>query len=178
MSSSLSPVEPPVRAQNSTPVPPPPVIDEDATVETSTTSEMSSETIPPQSAVRGKDYLYRASKIRERDERQPQRSRTPTPLSPGSTRMSDYGLLSSPQADARKMKGPVQAHQFETERGATPVREKMNRAWSLRKKKEVMRILFTILRSLQLLTGPRSLLHPLGITSVLHQFLLLPLQTI
>ena len=170
MSPSLSPVEPPVRAQNSTPVPPPPVVDEDATVETSTTSESSSEMIPPQSAVRVKDYLYR-----ERDERQPQSSRTPNPSSTNSTRMTNYGLLSSPQADARKIKAPAQVHHFETERGTTPVRAKMTRSWSLRKKREVMRILFTILRPFQSLIGPRSLLHPSVLTSVLHRFPL-PLQ--
>jgi len=176
MSPSLSPeaMEPPVRVPDSAP----PATVEDATVGTSTTSETSSETIPPQSAVRVKDYIYRASKLREREERQPQRSRTPTPLSPGSTRMSDYGILSSPaQVDARKMKAPVQVHRFETERG-TPVREKTDRSWSLRRKKEVTIILFAILRFFQLLIGRRSLLHPPELTSVLHRFLLLPLQRI
>ncbi|KAF9647290.1 hypothetical protein BDM02DRAFT_2717807 [Thelephora ganbajun] len=140
MSPSPSPVamEPPVYAPESASVPPPPIVAEEATVETSTTSETSSETIPPRSAVRAKDYVYPSSKLRERDGRQPQRSRTPTPLSPGSTRMSDYGILSSPQVDARRMKAPVQVQHFEIERGTTPLREKTNRSWGLRKKKEAV----------------------------------------
>jgi hypothetical protein len=54
--------------------------------------------------------------------------------------MSDFGLLSSPQADARRMKVPVEAQHFEIERSSTPVREKLGRRWSLRKKKEVNEI--------------------------------------
>lgn len=143
MSPSPSPVttEPPVRIPDPVPVPPPPVIDEEATVETSTASETSSETIPPRSAVRMKDYAYHASKLRERDEQpRPRRPRTPTPLSPGSTRMSDYGILSSPQVDMRRGKAPVQAPHFEIERSTTPTREKMNRSWSLRRKKDVRKL--------------------------------------
>ena len=132
-------MELPARTSSPAPVPPPPVVAEEATAETSTASETSSESTPPQPAARAKDYAYRALGLRERDERQPQRSRTPTALSPGSTRISDYGILSSPQADQRKMKMPAQAQHFEIERSNTPTREKMNRSWSLRKKKEVMR---------------------------------------
>ena len=54
--------------------------------------------------------------------------------------MSDFGILSSPQADARRMRVPVEAQHFEIERSSTPVREKMSRGWNLRKKKEVTRI--------------------------------------
>lgn len=132
-------MELPARTSSPAPVPPPPVVAEEATAETSTTSETSSETIPPQPAARAKDYAYRALGFRERDERQTQRSRTPTVLSPSSTRISDYGILGSPQVDQRKMKMPAQAQHFEIERSSTPTKEKMNRSWSLRKKKEVMR---------------------------------------
>ena len=59
--------------------------------------------------------------------------------------MSDYGILSSPQVDQRRVKAPVQVHHFEIERSNTPTREKVNRNWSLRKKKEVMKILIVIL---------------------------------
>ena len=181
MSPSPSPVtmEPPPRMPDPAPVPPPPVVAEEATVETSTTSETSSEAIPPQPSVRPKDYLYHASRIRERDERQPQRSRTPTPLSPGSTRMSDYGLLSSPQTDQRRGKAPVQVQHFEIERGGSPMREKVNRSWSLRKKKEVMRILFVILFCRMLIGYPRAyLLHPSRTVPAPRRFLLLPLRRV
>lgn len=180
MSPSPSPVAmEPVRIPNPAPVPPPPIVTEEATVETSTTtSETSSETIPPQTVVRPKDYAYHASKLRERDERQPQRSRTPTLLSPGSTRMSDYGILSSPQADQRRVRAPVQVHHFEIERGDTPTREKMNRSWSMRKKKEVIRILIMFILFCRMFIGCPSpcLLHLSGSMSVLRQSLPLPLQ--
>jgi len=144
MSPAPSPVtmEPPVRIPSSAPVPPPPIVAEEATTETPT-SETSSETVPPQPAVR-KDYAYHAAKLRERDERRPQRSRTPTPLSPGSTRISDYGIVSSPQVDSRKMKAPSQLH-FEIERSSTPTRERASRGWSSRTKREVTIILVVIL---------------------------------
>ena len=178
MSPSPSPVamEPSVRIPDPAPVPPPPVIAEEATVETSTGSETSSETAPPQPAARTRDYAYHASKLRERDERQPQRPRTPTVLSPGSTRMSDYGILSSPQVDPRKMKAPAQAHHFEIERGST-VREKLNRSWSSRIK-EVMKAL-TVTLLCRLLIGYRRphLLHQSGSMLVLRRFLL-PLRRI
>ena len=170
MSPSPSPVtmEPPVRAQSTAPIPPPPIVTEETTTETSVASETSSETIPPQSAVRAKDYAHHALKLRERDEQQPQRSRTPTPLSPGSTRMSDYGILSSPQVDQRRTRAPVQ--HFEIERSTTPLREKMNRSWSMRKQKEVTSVLIGILLC-QLLIGCHRacLLH----LSAIHRFLLL-----
>ena len=138
--SPTSPVlEPPVRVPSSAPVPPPPVLVEDASMERSSASETSSETVPTQPAVRPKDYAHHVLKLRENDG-VPQRSRTPTPLSPGSTRMSDFGILGSPQADGRRMKVPVEAQHFEIERSPTPVREKMNRSWSIRKRKEVARI--------------------------------------
>jgi len=71
--------------------------------------------------------------------------------------MSDYGLLSSPQTDQRKMKAPVQVQHFEIERGNTPTREKMNRSWSFRKKKEVMRLLIVLILFCQMLIGcPRA----------------------
>lgn len=176
MSPSPSPVvmEPPARMSTSSPIPPPPIISEEANVETPTTSETSSETIPSQSAARAKEYVYRPSNLRERGEQQPQRSRTPTPLSPGSTRMSDYGILSSPQVDQRRMRAPVQAQHFEIERSNTPTREKMNRSWSLRKKKEVMRAFIMILLFCRMLINfarPRRL-HLSGPTSVLRRFLL------
>ena len=157
------------------PVPPPPVITEEATAETATTSETSSEANPPQSAVRARDYAYHASRLRERDERQPQRSRTPVPSSPGSTRMSDYGLLSSPQVDQRKMKAPVQINHFEIERGSGSTKERMNRSWSMRRKKEVIVILTAILLSYWALIGYPSpcLLRLSGSTSVPRRFLLL-----
>lgn len=128
-------LEPPVPVPSPAPVPPPPVIDEEAPVETSTTSETSSETVPTQPAGRLKDYVYHALKPRERDG-QSQRSRTTAPLSPGSTRMSDFGILSSPQADGRRIKVPVEAQHFEIERSSSPAREKPSRSWSLRRKKE------------------------------------------
>jgi len=178
MSPSPSPVamEPPPRMPNPAPVPPPPVVAEEATVETSTVSETSSETTPPQPSVRPRDYGYHASKIRERDERQPQRSRTPTILSPGSTRMSDYGILSSPQTDQRKVRAPVQVQQFEIERGNTPTGGRMGRSWSFRKKKEVMKLLIVVVLSCQMLIGcPRAcLLHQSGPMPVPRRFLLLP----
>lgn len=115
-------------------VPPPPVLAEEAPAETSSTSETSSETVPTQPVASSKDYVYRALKLRERDG-QSQRSKT-TALSPSSTRMSDFGILSSPQADGRRMKVPVEAQHFEIERSTTPTKEKTGRSWSLRKKKE------------------------------------------
>jgi len=131
-------LEPPVPVPSPAPVPPPPIIDEEAPVETSTTSETSSETVPTQPAGRLKDYVYHALKPRERDG-QSQRSRTTAQLSPGSTRMSDFGILSSPQADGRRMRVPVEAQHFEIERSSSPGREKPSRSWSLRRKKEVTR---------------------------------------
>jgi len=177
MSPAPSPVtmEPPVRIPSSAPVPPPPVIAEEATTETPT-SETSSETVPPQPEVR-KDYAYHAAKLRERDDRRPQRSRTPTPLSPGSTRMSDYGILSSPQVDPRKMKAPSQLH-FEIERSSTPTRERMSRAWGSRKRREVMMILVVIPLFCRWLIGYRSpcLLRLSGLVPALRWSLLLPSQ--
>ena len=170
-------MELPVRAPDPAPVPPPPILAEEATAETSTQSETSSETIPPQSAVRAEGYAHQASKLRERDEH-PQRSRTPTQLSPGSTRMSDYGILSSP-VNQRRARAPVQAQHFEIERGGTPMREKMNRSWSLMKKREVMRILIVVTFFCRMLTGcPRPRLHLSGPMSVPRRFLLLPLRRI
>ena len=119
---------PPVRVPASAPVPPPPVIAEDATVETSTTSETSSEPGSTQQTVR--DHIYSASKLRER---QFQRSRTPAPLSPGSTRISDFGIVSSPQTDRGGRNLPAEAQSFEIERSSTPMREKMRESWSLKK---------------------------------------------
>jgi hypothetical protein len=128
-------LEPP----GSAPVPPPPVLAEDAPVETSTTSDTSSESVPTQPVSRPMDFANRALRLRERNG-QPQRSRTPDLFSPSSTRMSDFGILSSPQADIRRIRVPVEAQHFEIERGSTPVREKMGRSWSLRKKTEVTTI--------------------------------------
>ena len=180
MSPSPSPVdmELPARISSPAPVPPPPVIVEEATTETSATSETSSETAPAQSAALPKDYAYHASKLRERDERQFQRSITPTPLSPGSTRISDYGIVSSPQVDPRKMKAPAQAHHFEIEKGTT-MREKLNRSWSSRMRKEVTRTLTVTVLFRLLLTGYRSLclLHLSGVPAP-HRFLLLLLWRI
>ena len=141
MSPSLSSVtlEPPVRVPGSVPVPPPPIIAEGAPVETSTTSDTSSETVPMQQAIPPNGYVYHALKLRERDG-QPQRSRSPAPFSPSSTKMSDFGILSSPPADTRRMRVPVEAQQFEIERSSTPVGGKMGRSWSLRRKKEVTRV--------------------------------------
>ena len=75
--------------------------------------------------------------------------------------MSDYGILSSPQTDQRKVKAPVQVQHFEIERGNTPTREKVNRGWSLRRKKEVMITLTVILLFCRMLIiYPRAfLLH-------------------
>ena len=164
-------LEPPVPVPGSAPVPPPPVIDEEAPAESSATSETSSETVPMQPTGRPKDYVYHALKARERDG-QSQRSRTTAPLSPGSTRMSDFGILSSPQADGRRMKVPVEAQHFEIERSSSPAREKPSRSWSLRRKKEVTR---TPRRdvSLPLLTEySRTCLHLSELVLVLHQSLL------
>ena len=140
MSPLPSPVtlEPPVPVPGSAPIPPPPVINEEAPAESSMASETSSDTVPTQPTVRLKDYVYHALKPRERDG-QSQRSRAPAPSSPGSTRMSDFGILSSPQADGRRMKVPVEAQHFEIERSSTPVREKMSGSWGSRKRKEVTR---------------------------------------
>lgn len=142
MSPSLNSVtlEPQVHVQGSAPVPPPPVIDRDFPVERSTASETSSETLPTKPAeVHTKDHLYRSLKLRGRDGL-PQRSRPPTPLSPGSTRMSDYWILTSPQANGRKLPLPNEARHFEIERSSTPARENAGRGWSLRRKTEVTRI--------------------------------------
>ena len=178
MSPAPSPVtmEPPVRIPSSAPVPPPPVIAEEATTETPTTSEVSSETIPPQPIVR-KDFAYHAARLRERDERRPQRSRTPTPLSPGSTRISDYGILSSPQVDSGRMRAPDQ-HHFEIERSSTPTREKMSRSWGSRKKREVTMTLIVILLFCRLLIGfcRARLHHPSGSAQTLP-WSLLPVRT-
>lgn len=180
MSPSPSPavMEPPVRIPNPAPVPPPPVVAEEAAVETPTTSESSSESTPSQSDVRARDYAYHASRLRERDERPPQRSKTPTILSPGSTRMSDYGILSSPQVDSRRMRAPVQVQHFEIERGSTPTREKMNRGWNFKKKKEVM-IVLTLTLFCRLLTGfRRPCLRHLSVPMPTLPRCLLPLQRI
>lgn len=134
------------------PIPPPPVIDEDAPVETPTMGKTTSQMVPMRPAIPLEDYVSG----------QPQRSRTQAPSSPG---MSDFGTLNLPYSRTAS-RVPFEVRHFEIER--SPSREKINR-----KNKEVTRISYRDFLSLLFIGYTRqSIRHLPESVPVLHWFLL------